>query len=159
MKRVFMGVWITLMISGCLNQPVGFRLNEPGGYNYTTGNLRDHYNYERYGNGKVAVRLTLRMVELGGEVYDPQFDVSAFLDRIGWSEAILESEPEETLVDGLPIIRFDLRDEAGQALAVWVLNLNTPYDVWVEVRGDPEEIDQAFSDWEEAWASLEYLIF
>lgn len=135
------------LLSGCFNQPQGFRVSEPGGYNFTTGNQRDHYNYERYSEGKLAVRITLRLVELPGEIYEPLFNVNAFLEHIGWTEASLDDPPLLHPDDNHPIITMTLRDNNNEPITIWVINLNSPFDVWAEVRGQPQAVNQAFTEW------------
>lgn len=160
MKRRIVVVGLVLsLLSGCFNQPQGFRVSEPGGYNFTTGNQRDRYNYERYSEGKLAVHITLRMVELPGEIYEPRFDVNAFLERIGWTEAALISQPLLYPNDDFSILTMSVRDANDESVTIWVINLNSPVDVWAEVRGHPQAVEQAFIDWEAVWDSLEFIYF
>jgi hypothetical protein len=158
MKRMIWVILVLSLLSGCFNQPQGFRLTEPGGYNFTTGNQRDHYNYERYANGKAAVTITLRMVELPGPVYDPAFDPQAFFTRIGWDEAILLDDPVTVTRHDTTIIAFSVQ-RTQERVTLWVINLNSPVDVWAEVKGSAEEVRQAFEDWIDVWESLEFIYF
>ncbi len=159
MKRLIVVGLVLSLLSGCFNQPQGFRVSEPEGYNFTTGNQRDHYNYERYSEGRIAVRITLRLVELPGEIYEPQFDVKAFLERIGWLDTSLDDPPLLHPDEDHPIITMTLRDDDDAPVTIWVINLNSPFDVWAEVRGQPQAVDQAFIDWESVWDSLEFIYF
>lgn len=158
MKRMMLALVVLTLLSGCFNQPLGFRLSEPGGYNFTTGNQRDIHNYERYANGLVDVKITLRMIELSGPIYDPGFDVEAFLKQIGWEEVTLSDEPVTVIHNDLPLIRFSVIRE-DETITLWVINLNSPYDLWAEVIGSPKSVDQAFEDWLNVWESVEYLYF
>ena len=158
MKRMMMALIVLALLSGCFNQPQGFRLSEPGGYNFTTGNQRDIHNYERYANGQVDVKITLRLIELSGPIYDPVFDVEAFLKQIGWEDVDLSDEPVTVIHNDLPLIRFSvIRDD--ESITLWVINLDSPYDLWAQVIGSPESVDQAFEDWLNVWESVEYLYF
>lgn len=159
MKRQIVVGLVLSLLSGCFNQPQGFRVNEPGGYNFTTGNQRDHYNYERYSEGQLAVRITLRMVELPGDIYDPQFDVDAFLERIRWTEVSLVDPPLIHPNEDHPILTMTFRDANNEPITIWVINLNSPFDVWAEVRGQPQAVNQAFTDWESVWDTLEFIYY
>jgi hypothetical protein len=159
MKRLVMIVLGLCLLGGCLNQPQGFQVSEPGGYNYTTGNQRDHHTYERYSGGEIAVRITLRMIELPGGIYDPQFDASAFFDRIGWTDVVFDGSPRVQPMDEGSIVTLTLQDAKGDPVTIWVINLNSPFDVWAEVRGHPQAVTQAFTDWMDVWNSLEYIYF
>ena len=158
MRRVMLIIVVLTLLSGCFNQPQGFRLNEPGGYNFTTGNQRDIHTYERYANGQVAVKITLRMIELSGPIYDPVFDIEAFLDRIGWQEVTVSEAPVTIIHNDLPLIRFSVIRE-DKTITLWVINLNSPTDLWAEVTGDPDAVNQAFEDWLDVWENLEFLYF
>ena len=93
MKKTLVSLMVVILLGGCFSTPVGFRIQEPGGYNFTTGNQRDVHSFERYANGQVAVKITLRLLEIPGSVYEPAFDWAWFLDRIGHPDSTLLDEP------------------------------------------------------------------
>lgn len=154
-----MGVMMLILLGGCFNTPQGFHVQEPGGYNFTTGNQRDHYNYERYANGRAVVTITLRMVDLPGMVYDPRFDPQALLMRIGWKDVTIVRDPITHRIGDLDLIELRVRDAQEASVTLWVINLDSPVDVWAEVRGNAEAQIQAFEDWKEVWETLEFIYF
>jgi hypothetical protein len=156
MKRIVLVTSILFLLTGCFNQPLGFHLKEPGGYNFTTGNQRDIHTYERYANGQVAVKITLKMIELSGPIYDPVFDVKAFLNRIGWQEVTVSEAPVTIIHNDLPLIRITVIRE-DETITLWVINLDSPTDLWAEVTGDADAVNQAFEDWLNTWETLDYL--
>lgn len=158
MNRKLWVLWVLVCLSGCFNQPVGFHLSEPAGYNYTTGNLRDIQNYERYEQGTTAVKITLRMVELSGSIYDPVFDADAFLEKIGYADATLVREPFIQTRSDYDVIMIEIQHSETH-LTLWIINLDSPVDLWAEVRGESDAVIQAFDDWIDVWDSVEYLYF
>lgn len=153
-----MAIVMVILLGGCFNTPLGFRVQEPGGYNFTTGNQRDHYNYERYANGQVAVKITLRLVELPGSVYEPTFDSHQFFNRIGLENMTLLEEPITHVIDDVILIELRIRD-VDQPRSLWVINLDSPVDVWADVRGDAIEQGKALEDWKDVWETLEFIYF
>ena len=159
MKKTLVSLMVVILLGGCFSTPVGFRIQEPGGYNFTTGNQRDVHSFERYANGQVAVKITLRLLEIPGSVYEPAFDWAWFLDRIGHPDSTLLDEPIIHAIDDGILIEMRIKDAEDQPLTLWVINLNSPFDVWAEVRGDAKECTQALQDWIEVWETLEFIYF
>ncbi len=159
MKKTLVSLMVVILLGGCFSTPVGFRIQEPGGYNFTTGNQRDVHSFERYANGQVAVKITLRLLEIPGSVYEPAFDWAWFLDRIGHPDSTLLDEPIIHAIDDGILIEMRIKDAEDQPLTLWVINLNSPFDVWAEVRGDAKERTQALQDWIEVWETLEFIYF
>ena len=58
----------------------------------------------------------------------------------------------------LPLIRFTVIGE-DERFTLWVINLDSPTDLWAEVTGDADAVNQAFEDWLDVWENLEFLYF
>lgn len=157
--KIILSVCTIILLVGC-SSAKGIQITAPSHYRYVNGNNLDTLIYQFWTNGERTVQLTINVVKLPKKAFEASDSgAEAFFDRfmMNVEDYPLASTPQAMRAGPYQAVLFVYTDVVPVHYYTLLIDLKGDMDLWVSILGDPDDVDQALLDWEEAWHTIQLI--